>query len=230
MKVLIFDTETTGLPKTKIISPDTLDLWPYIVQISYIIYDTSINIITDDYNHIIRIPETISISNQSSSIHGITDEISRKKGVHINEILLDFFYNLKNVDMVVGHNVEFDINIVRVELLRLICEKNIPHKELNSQKHNLYFITNLQNVFCTMRESVEFCNIQATDKSGKPYLKFPKLTELHQKLFNSTPNNLHNSMVDILVTLRCFIKMKYDMDILTNCRRFKRFVIQYSIY
>lgn len=40
MIILVFDTETTGLPKTKIISYDTLKLWPYIVQFSYIIFDT----------------------------------------------------------------------------------------------------------------------------------------------------------------------------------------------
>jgi hypothetical protein len=42
MRVLVFDTETTGLPKSKFISPDTLHLWPDIVQCSFIIYDTDL--------------------------------------------------------------------------------------------------------------------------------------------------------------------------------------------
>ena len=43
MRIIIFDTETTGLPKSKFISPDTLNKWPHIVQFSYIIYDTDLN-------------------------------------------------------------------------------------------------------------------------------------------------------------------------------------------
>ena len=43
MIVLVFDTETTGLPETKIINPDTLNLSPNIVQLSYIVYDVSKN-------------------------------------------------------------------------------------------------------------------------------------------------------------------------------------------
>jgi hypothetical protein len=42
MRVLVFDTETTGLPQTKILNPDTLHQWPTIVQFSYIIYDLSL--------------------------------------------------------------------------------------------------------------------------------------------------------------------------------------------
>ena len=43
MRVLVFDTETTGLPKTKILNKYMLELWPYIVQLSYIIYDIDTN-------------------------------------------------------------------------------------------------------------------------------------------------------------------------------------------
>jgi hypothetical protein len=66
------------------------------------------------------------------------------------------------------------------------------------------------------------CNIKALDKFGKEYLKYPKLIELHQKLFNTSPNNLHNSFNDILVTLRCFIKLKHNLDLNKNCKSFQR--------
>ena len=42
MKVIVFDTETSGLPKSKIINQNTQHLWPFIVQFSYIIYDKRI--------------------------------------------------------------------------------------------------------------------------------------------------------------------------------------------
>ena len=43
MRVLVFDTETTGLPKSNIINNTTLNLWPHIVQFSYIVFDTETN-------------------------------------------------------------------------------------------------------------------------------------------------------------------------------------------
>ena len=50
--------------------------------------------------------------------------------------------------------------------------------------------------------------------SGRKVLKVPKLLELHEKLFNTTPSNLHNSLIDIYVCLRCYYKLEYDVDIL----------------
>jgi hypothetical protein len=74
-----------------------------------------------------------------------------------------------------------------------------------------------------LKDSIEFCNIQVIDKKGKPYLKYPKLVELHEKLFDKQPNNLHNSFNDILVTLRCFMKLKHDIDLNDGCDSFKKY-------
>ena len=97
MRVLVFDTETTGLPKSKIINPDTLNLWPYIVQFSYVIYDTVLNDIVETSDSIVKLEDGITIPEDSTKIHGITDEISKKNGIEIDLILEDFFYHLNNV-------------------------------------------------------------------------------------------------------------------------------------
>ena len=52
MKILIFDTETTGLSKSKKITPATIHLWPYIVQFSYIIFDDTTNTIIKIYDKV----------------------------------------------------------------------------------------------------------------------------------------------------------------------------------
>jgi hypothetical protein len=87
-------------------------------------------------------------------------------------------------------------------------------------KHNLHLLTNFKNICCTLKDSIKICDIKAIDKSGKSYLKYPKLVELHEKLFETIPNNLHNSLNDILITLRCFIKLKYDIDVNDTCKKF----------
>jgi DNA polymerase III epsilon subunit-like protein len=226
MRVLVFDTETTGLPQTKILNPDTLHQWPTIVQFSYIIYDLSLNDIVESKDYVIKVPENILISEESSKIHGITNEISSKKGILVDEVLNEFFYYLKDVDWIIGHNVSFDINMIKVELLRIIYNKKLITQQLKMYKYDLHFITNYKNICCTLQDSIQFCNIQAIDKFGRPYLKYPKLVELHKKLFDSSPNNLHNSFNDILVTLRCFMKLKHDSDLLHSCDSFKQIANQ----
>jgi DNA polymerase III epsilon subunit-like protein len=220
--VLVFDTETTGLPGSRIINPDTLKLWPHIVQFSYVIYDTELNDIVNSSDNIVRVKDEITISEESSKIHGITSEISKAKGISISIILNDFFDNLRNVDLLIGHNISFDINMVKVELLRLIYGNTltVSESEIKNYKYNLHFFTNYKNISCTMQESIDFCGIKANDKSGKEYNKFPKLLELHQKLFESIPNNLHNSFNDILITLRCFMMLKYNIDLNKKCKKF----------
>jgi DNA polymerase III epsilon subunit-like protein len=221
MRILVFDTETTGLPKSKIMNPDTLNLWPHTVQFSYVIYDTNLNDIVESSDKIVKLKNGITIPEDSIKIHGITNEISQKNGTNIESIINEFFSHLRNVDLLVGHNVSFDINMIKVELLRLIYETNtISENEVKECKYNLHFLTNYKNICCTLQESIDLCNIKAVDKFGKEYTKFPKLLELHQKLFESTPNNLHNSFNDILVTLRCFMKLKHDIDLNEKCNKF----------
>jgi len=226
MRVLVFDTETTGLPETKILNPDTLNLWPHIVQFSFVIYDTSVNNIVESSDSIVKVAEGLVIPEESIKFHGITNKISKRKGVEIQMILNEFFYYLRNVDILVGHNVSFDINMVKVEILRLIYSNNTNVIETDKMgyKYDLHFLTNFKNICCTcsLKQSIELCNITAIDRRGKSYIKYPKLVELHEKLFESVPNNLHNSFNDILVTLRCFMKLKHDIDLNANCAKFKK--------
>jgi len=198
-------------------------LWPHIVQFSYIIYDVTDNDICVIEDNIIRVADDVEISQESAAIHGITNEISKSGGVDLNQVLSGFFGALKNVDMLVGHNISFDINVVVVELLRIIYNQSntVPVDELLSYKTYLHMLNNYQNIHCTMQNSIDMCAIKVMGKNGREYNKFPKLSELHQKLFDSVPNNLHNSLNDILITLRCYIMITLKMDVLETCDKFK---------
>ena len=171
--------------------------------------------------------EGFDITNEK--FHGITNDISNEKGISINEVLNEFFYYLRSVDKLIGHNIEFDINMIKVALLRIINNISVSSQQIKLYKQYLHYILNYDNIICTLKDSISFCNIQLLDKTGKPYLKYPKLCELHEKLFNKSPNNLHNSFNDILVTLRCFMKLKHGMDLNANCAKFKKIAKTYSI-
>ena len=90
MKIAVFDTETTGLPKSKIINEFSLSLWPHIVQFSYIIYDTELQKIIKTVDLVIKIPENINISDEVSDIHGITNFISQTSQHKIEDALITF--------------------------------------------------------------------------------------------------------------------------------------------
>ena len=134
MRVMVFDTETTGLPQTKILNPDTFDLWPHIVQFSYILFDLSDNDIVRTKDYIVKLPKSISIPEESTNIHGITNQMSIKKGEPIERLLKEFFYYLREVDLIIGHNINFDIDMVKVELLRIIHNKSVSNRELKRCK------------------------------------------------------------------------------------------------
>ena len=213
MRVLVFDTETTGLPKSKIINNDSLSLWPYIVQFSYVIYNFSEFKIESMVDSVIRIPEQIEISQECTNIHGISKEICDSKGVDLKDILFTFIEDVYSCDVIVGHNIQFDINMVKVELLRLIQGTYYFEKFYLEEFYE--FLNNLpkDKIYCTMQSSIVLCGIKMKDKFGKEYNKFPKLLELYIKLFDSVPKNLHNSLNDVFVCLRCFGELKYKVDV-----------------
>jgi len=73
--------------------------------------------------------------------------------------------------------------------------------------------------FCTMKNCAEFCKLERLSKTNQVYYKNPKLSELYSILFPDMlpPNDLHNSLVDVAITLRCYIKYVYNFDIkITN--------------
>ena len=215
-KIIIFDTETTGLPKSRQSLVTDTEEWPHIVQFSYIIYDLTTNQIEIVSDHIIKLEEDIDIPEESSKIHGITKEISNEKGVSIKEVIDKFMVDLSNCNLLIAHNLEFDMNVLIVELIRMnryaeLLEDNVSI-DLNNSAYEK--ITNIKK-YCTMKETEKKCNIKAVSKTGKEYTKYPTLGELHYYLFKLYPKNLHNSLNDILICLRCFYMLQKKEDICT---------------
>ena len=215
MNILIVDTETTGLSKAKMITEKTLHLWPHIVQFSYVIYNKETNTLLKTVDHIVKVPDSIVISEENSNIHGITDIISKTSGIDIQDVLTEFMEDYNNVDIVVAHNMEFDFNIIKVEFMRQIYNDKHTVSEKEKLTQNLNSLKVSKKLSCTMQDSVEICNIKALSKDGKEYIKFPSLSELHKHLFSVVPKKLHNSLNDVLICLRCFYKMHFDVDIVT---------------
>jgi len=205
MRMLVFDTETTGLPDFKNpLKYHKFGLkyygYPQIVQLAWIEYDTVTNELHHE-NHIIRINE--DIPEEIQKIHGITNEKMRAEGENPRRVLKAFNKAIKRNDTYIGHNVDFDIKMVAAA-----CEKHRQPNPFNTQDIN-------ERVYCTKLKGKSICNLLTMGKYGHTYVKFPRLFELHQYLFpmSSKVSNYHNALTDVIATFRCAYMMIYDMDI-----------------
>jgi DNA polymerase III epsilon subunit-like protein len=239
--IMVFDFETTGLPKnawTDYSLTPTNDMrtghfipasneadFPHAVQLSYILYDTEKNT-AKIFDEVIRLPEGITISPESQAIHHISLEKTQGKtrrvlnrntkhyrkqyNLTMDEIIRKFMPDFRKADIVVSHNIQFDRNILLVEMDRLRQTRPI----FNSYIQEIY--TN-KKMYCTAKNGAFVCKIAALNRLGKPYYKMPKLTVLYVTLFGKEDqldeSKLHNALYDVVICLRCFIKMRYDVDI-----------------
>ena len=212
MLVLVFDTETTGLPQTKSQEIAALHLWPYIVQFSYILYDTETHNIIKSFDKIIKLTDGKTIPQESTNIHRITNEISQKYGISIEEVIEEYMGDMQTANLVVAHNAQFDINMLKVEIKRMyLNETNMFKKRMYG--HFNEYLEFTTKYYCTMNKTIDLCNLKQISKNGKEYNKYPRLSELHEHLFKQSLTNLHNSFNDVAVCLRCYYKLVYNNDI-----------------
>ena len=226
MNILVFDTETTGLPKSTFSKVHNTREWPFIVQISYILFDNDSNEILVANDHIIKMKKNITISDESVNIHGISNERSQKEGIPIQEGLTLLMKCMESANIIVGHNVNFDKNMIMVELHR--NSNQFPNKgsyktiSLGGSEdfdiEQLY----IKDFICTMKMGLNICNIKVQNVfTGEITKKYPKLLELHKHLFSCEPKNLHNSFIDVIVCLRCYYYIENKKDLYKTQRTFK---------
>jgi len=182
---LFFDTETTGLPRNWRAPVTDLNNWPRMIQIAWILSDDKGNRIeVDDY--IIK-PENFKIPRDASRVHGISTERAIDEGEDLELVLNKFNGLVEQTDFIVAHNISFDEKILGAELLR----KRIQSKFNRKRK------------LCTMESSTNYCKLPG------PYgYKWPKLSELHIKLFGEDFEEAHDASVDINATEKCFWEMR----------------------
>ena len=182
---LFFDTETTGLPINWKAPVTDLNNWPRLVQLAYLLYDQNGNKIAEK-NFIIK-PQGFIIPKEASEIHRISTEKANKEGIELKEVLDDFQNAINQVECLVAHNMSFDEKIIRAEFLRNMMDDSIMAKKK----------------ICTMESATNFCALKG------PYgYKWPKLSELYYKLFQTDFEEAHNATFDILATAKCFWELK----------------------
>ncbi len=181
---LIFDTETTGVPHNKSAPLTDLDNWPRLVQLAWQLHDDKGKLLNIQ-NFVIR-PDGFDIPYKAEQIHGISTKIAQETGSPLKDVLDLFLLDLHKATQIVGHNIEFDNNIIGAECIRQNLDPDII---LSKEKVDTGLV------------SIEYC--QLTGGIGGR-LKMPRLLELHQKLFGKDFGDAHDAAYDVAATARCF--------------------------
>jgi DNA polymerase III epsilon subunit-like protein len=151
-----------------------------MIELAYIIYNDD-KTIFKSVNYIIR-PDGFVIDN--SRFHGITTEDAKEFGVDIQDVFKEFETDLEDINVIIGHNINFDLHIILSECYR---------------SNNIDLVSKIKKIdkICTM-------------ETGKAYLsvrKFPKLTELYQHLFGKPIDQEHRALSDTRICADCYYKM-----------------------
>ncbi len=181
---LIFDTETTGLPRDYSAPITDLENWPRLVQLAWQTHDHTGKLISSG-NYIIK-PEGFTIPYNSEKIHGISTERALMEGEDLEKVLKIFSAEIEKAYFLIGHNISFDEKIMGAEFLR----KKVPSALSDKRKID------------TKEESTEYVAI----RSARGF-KWPTLSELHHKLFGKGFEDAHDAAADVEATTRAFLEL-----------------------
>ena len=183
---LIFDTETTGLPKKDNAPIAEVDNWPRVVQIAWQLHDPS-GELSEHHSLLIR-PDGYEIPYAAEKIHGISTEKASLHGLPLKDALERFNESVEKSRFLVGHNIQFDINALGAEFIRSGILTEFLEKEQ----------------VCTMQASTDLLKLPG-GRGGK--FKSPKLMELYEFLFEDQFIEAHNAAADVEATARCFFEL-----------------------
>ena len=193
---LFIDTETTGLPLNNNLPYTDLKNWPYLVQVALIIEDDNYGILAK--RNIILKPNGYTIPESATKIHGISNERAVKNGEDRDKVISFLDLALYKSDIIIGHNVSFDLNVIKSEIIRT---QGIENALFKKKKHI---------VIDTMKMGRNICKIPNLSFHTRLSLpnKYPKLDELYYKLFNKHFNNQHDAMADVQAAYDCYYELK----------------------
>ncbi len=184
---IIFDTETTGLPKRWNAPLTDSENWPRCIQIAWQVHGERGELISHE-DYLVQ-PDGFTVPYDAEKIHGISTALAQEEGLPLVEVLSLFRTALEQAEFVGGHNVSFDLNIMGAEFLRLGDENPLEEAKIIDT--------------CT-EETATLCQLPG-GRGGK--FKLPTLTELYQHLFGTGFGEAHNATADVEATTRCFLEL-----------------------
>ncbi len=183
-RVLIFDTETNGLPANFRLPESDTSNWPRIVQVAWVLAEPD-GTVFHQFKSLVK-PSGFTIPLEAVRVHGITTEMALQHGNDLNWILDEFVKVVNASETVVAHNAEFDRKVIGSEFIR--CGRSNP---LSSKP-----------IICTMVNTTGLLKLP-----GSRGYKWPKLEELHKFLFGTSFAGAHDALADVNACRRCYFRL-----------------------
>jgi len=257
-KVLVFDTETTGLPKpsasekkllddvakdidwenvdvgidpktkTRISGLQLIERFPNLIQFSYVLYDLDTHEYSMYNKYVLDFQEDADALLSNPGTHETIKGALEKRNANPSlmdtrlQIINDFVGMLKANPGItlVGHNVAFDYRMMLAEAYRLGIEQDskVYYAEVADLMGSFKIhctCKSLNNIGAKIFSQKKEWNSDVKQyvpvlSNGQPVMEprgFVALDKLHQKLFGYVPEDLHDSLTDSIVTLRCYYRL-----------------------
>lgn len=180
--IIVFDTETTGIPDWK--APSESAHQPHIVELAAILHGPD-GAAVDTFSAIVR-PDGWVITDEIAKLHGITHEMAMDLGIPEADALEGFMALSERAGIRAAHNATFDDRIVRIGLMRYSGEERADAFKNGTEK------------FCT-------CN-QARGPVGLK--KLPTLAEAYKHFFGEDLQEAHRAMPDAQACARIYFALQ----------------------
>ena len=182
MAYFAFDTETTGLPTTRARpTKDNITGWDNCRMLSFAIVEFNSEHKMLSSHHDIVYPDNFQVA--ATEIHGITEEQAKAEGKPFEDLYNVFVVMVHNCPKIVGHNLEFDINVMKAEAIRRGLDQSI---------------FDIIEPVCTLKMVKDL------------YFKPMKLGVIYQILFGKELDGAHNALADSVAAGEVYAKLLSD--------------------
>lgn len=179
MKIVAFDTETTGLIDNRTMKNDKL---PEIIELYACRFDDKTGKVDKELDLLIRPTIAKELSEETLRVTGITyDMFAGKKQFKEYATAIKLF--LLSGDAITGHNLSYDTELIEIEFDRV----GMNHVD------GLWIWPRL---ICTVEQTVHMRGIRLS------------LTALHEYLFGEPFSGAHRAKTDVQAQVRCFLELK----------------------
>ncbi len=187
---LFFDTETSGLPDMK--ASPTADGQPHICQLGAILCDEH-GFAKAEVNLLVR-PDGWAIPQSTTDIHGISQNSADRYGLSIKGVLSIFDRLMTKAEVLVAHNIKFDLFMIEIERSRAKLDIELPKR-----------------FACTMNDSRNIVKIPPTPRMiacGMMEFKKPNLQEAYRHFFGRDFDGAHDAMADVRACRDVFFQLE----------------------
>lgn len=196
--ILVFDTETTGLPVWSKPSEDPCQ--PHITQLAAELCNADTGETLAYMDLLIR-PQGWTIPDEVAALTGITTEKAEAYGVPIGAALPLFLDMWRKATLHrVAHNESFDMRMVRIAIMR---DRGYPPEFADVWK--------AAPAFCTCASSISLVNCPPTERmlaAGRKGPKSPNLGEAYKHFTGLDLVNAHNAATDIMACKAVYFALK----------------------